>query len=257
MILTTPLGLTTLVVPCFNEASRLDDDAFLTLTDSQEYRMNLLFVDDGSSDRTRDRLQGLCALRPERISMLALDRNRGKAEAVRRGLLEAVSGASDAVGYVDADLSTPVGEIQRLLGVFKASRMEVLIGARVALLGRDVRRNTHRHYLGRIFASAASWALQLRVYDTQCGAKLFLSTPLLKSAIEQPFISRWAFDVELLGRLLTGSRTHTAMPSSQIMEEPLRIWVDKPGSKLGSWQMARTAFELLRIARRLRRDRRR
>ena len=72
------------------------------------------------------------------------------------------------------------------------------MGSRVKLLGRSIERKIWRHYTGRIFATAASIVLGIPVYDTQCGAKLFRAGPEIRSCFEQPFHSRWFFDVELI-----------------------------------------------------------
>lgn len=239
----------TVVVPCFNEAERLDETPLLTFLDRCT-EASLLFVDDGSTDATAGRLAAVAARRPARIEVLSLSPNGGKAEAVRQGMLRALDRGAGMVGYLDADLSTPPDELLRLRAAFARpdAQVEVVLGARVALLGTDIERSAVRHYLGRIFASAASLILQARVYDTQCGAKLFRATPALGSALATPFISRWAFDVELLGRLLAGGPSVPALPLSAIVEVPLATWHDIRGSKLGPLAMARTLGELGRIA---------
>ena len=84
------------------------------------------------------------------------------------------------------------------------------------------------------------------VYDTQCGAKLFRATPALAVALDDRFLSRWAFDVELLGRLLTGGATRP-LPLSAIVEVPLAVWRDVKGSKLGAGAMVRSLQDLARI----------
>ena len=83
------------------------------------------------------------------------------------------------------------------------------------MMGTDIRRSAVRHYTGRLFATAGSLVLGVPVYDTQCGAKAFRVTDALRAALAEPFVSRWAFDVEVLGRLLRstdgrggGARTH-------------------------------------------------
>jgi dolichyl-phosphate beta-glucosyltransferase len=237
----------TVVVPCYNEAERLDEVPLLAFLDRCG-EASLLFVDDGSTDATAARLAGIAARRPARVDMLSLTPNGGKAEAVRQGLLTALGRGAGLVGYLDADLSTPPDELLRLRAAFERPQVEVVLGARVALLGTDIERSAVRHYLGRIFASAASLILRARVYDTQCGAKLFRASPALTAALATPFISRWAFDVELLGRLLAGSATAPALSLSAIVEVPLATWHDIGGSKLGPLAMARTLGELGRIA---------
>jgi hypothetical protein len=106
------------------------------------------------------------------------------------------------------------------------------MGARVALLGTAIERRAARHYAGRLFASAASVALGVRVYDTQCGAKVFRRSDALVAATAHPFRSRWAFDVELLDRLLQGGGGAAPMPASALLEVPLQSWRDVPGSRL-------------------------
>jgi glycosyltransferase involved in cell wall biosynthesis len=243
----------TLVVPCYNEGARLDDEAFLSLVGDDE-ALRLLFVDDGSKDDTARRLATLAARSP-RISTFSLDRNRGKAEAVRLGLERALGGQPDFVGYLDADLATPVSEVRRLVGLLRAGNASVLLASRVSLLGRDIQRQPARHYLGRIFASVASLVLQLKVYDTQCGAKFFRATPALAAALAHPFLSRWIFDVELLGRLLTGGAGVPPLRVDEVVEEPLLSWRDVPGSKLRPRHAAIAAKDMARIAVDLRRRR--
>ena len=128
----------------------------------------------------------------------------------------------------------------------------VVMGARVALLGTAIQRRALRHYLGRLFATAASIILGLPVYDTQCGAKFFRDTPALRGALTGPFSSRWAFDVELIGRLLRGDGGAAPLGAADFVEIPLRCWTDVPGSKVSSVQMMRAACDLVAVARELR-----
>jgi hypothetical protein len=118
----------------------------------------------------------------------------------------------------------------------------------VQLLGRSIERNYTRHYVGRVFATCASLSLGLPVYDTQCGAKLFRRTDALAAALATPFTSRWAFDVELLARLVRPQRGVAPIDISRIREEPLLTWTDIPGSKLRPWAALRGGFDLLRLA---------
>jgi glycosyltransferase involved in cell wall biosynthesis len=240
-------GAVTLVFPCFNEGERLRKGAFLQLL-ATEVQVSLLFVDDGSTDHTADLLATLRAGKPRQIAVHTLARNSGKAEAVRQGLLRALEEDSEIIGYFDADLATPVPEIKRLIGIMRERGPAVLLGSRVALLGRQIERTAVRHYLGRVFATLSSALLHLTVYDTQCGAKLFRRSHTLAVALEEPFLSRWTFDVELLGRLLAG-RPPAAAPldPALVMEEPLHAWRDVPGSKLRPRHMFIAACDLARV----------
>jgi glycosyltransferase involved in cell wall biosynthesis len=244
-----PAATVHLVMPCFNERSRLAVDEICSLTSDE--RVSLVMVDDGSTDGTLELLRAL-----ERdshdISVIALPANVGKGEAVRAGLTSALAAKPTWVGYVDADMSTPASEVLRLLDLAQATdRFDVVFGARVAMLGRHVQRSSFRHYAGRVFATLASLVLSKAVYDTQCGAKLFRRTEALHRSISVPFRSRWAFDVELLGRL------HAAgIDPSRFWEEPLQVWRDADGSRRSVAASVRATASLLSIWRDLRASRR-
>jgi hypothetical protein len=126
----------------------------------------------------------------------------------------------------------------------------MVIGARVKLLGRKIERRAARHYIGRVFATAVSAILGLPVYDTQCGAKLFRVSPSIDALFQQPFLSRWIFDVEILARLIQGRRGKQLPPPEQVVYEyPLVEWRDVPGSKLTCGDFLRAGWELGRIYR--------
>jgi glycosyltransferase involved in cell wall biosynthesis len=241
---------TIVVVPAHNEQDRLRLERFSAFAAA---RVHLIFVDDGSTDSTPAMLHTLDG---PWVEVLTLDRNVGKGEAVRRGLQRAVERGAGIAGYLDADLATPEGEMLRLLRTLaNRPHHDVVLGARVGLLGRSITRRAWRHYVGRVYATAAAAVLHCRVYDTQCGAKAFRVTPAFAHAIGAPFGSRWAFDVELLGRLRVGTATVPAVPIERFIEIPLEMWVDVAGGKLTVPAATRAAAELLAIPRRLRRYR--
>jgi glycosyltransferase involved in cell wall biosynthesis len=237
--------LLALVIPCYNEADRLDPAAFLHFLATHP-AVHLILVDDGSRDGTGAMLERIRAAAPEAVTTLRNAVNQGKAEAVRAGLLAGIARHAALVGFFDADLSTPLGTVDDFLAVLQARpEVEFVLGSRVMLMGRDIRRKPARHYLGRVFATGASLALDLPVYDTQCGAKILRVTPATARIVGEPFRSRWIFDVELIARYL-------ALPSGpgeparrdRLYELVLPQWHDKAGSKLRWYDFARAMLEL-------------
>ncbi|MHA1943740.1 MAG: glycosyltransferase [Candidatus Thorarchaeota archaeon] len=244
------------VVPCYNETRRLPVSKFEAfLGDASDVRF--VFVDDGSNDGTRELLRALAQEHAGRVVLVELPTNRGKAEAVRAGILRAFEGQPAYVGFWDADLATPLPALLEFRSLLDARPdLEMVFGARVVLLGRSIERRALRHYLGRVAATAISLALGLRVYDTQCGAKLFRATPCVRGLFEAPFASRWLFDVEILARFIRSLGGDPSAAKDAIYEYPLTQWVDVEGSRLTPADYGRAAVDLLRIWRRYLRGRR-
>ncbi|MBX2995747.1 MAG: glycosyltransferase family 2 protein [Bdellovibrionaceae bacterium] len=230
-----------LVIPCYNEENRLKSDQLLAfLTQSPDFE--LLLVDDGSQDGTWRVIEALAAQNP-RAQGLKLEKNQGKAEAVRRGVMKALENPElQFVGYFDADLATPLEESHRMLRYFNEQPYyQMILGSRLRKLGNQIERRWSRHLLGRLFATAVSQILHLPVYDTQCGAKLFRA-PIARVLFKERFVSPWFFDVEILARHLAQKGS-----ANQIFEMPLKIWIHQPGSKLRSSDYLRVPIELLKI----------
>jgi glycosyltransferase involved in cell wall biosynthesis len=234
-----------LVVPCYNEAARLDPDAFAHFIATHP-GVRLVMVDDGSVDGTLDVLERIRTAAPAAVSIIRLAPNRGKGEAVRAGIVAAIAGNPAVVGFFDADLSTPLAVVDDFMAVLRRRPdVEFVLGSRVLLMGRDVKRRAWRHYPGRVFATAVSLALDLPVYDTQCGAKMLRLNAATGTLFATPFRSRWIFDVELIARYLRLPVT-PGDPSrrDRLYELVLPAWHDKRGSKLHWYDFARAMVEL-------------
>lgn len=235
------------VIPCFNEAQRFDAAQAAALL--VPANVHLVLVDDGSTDQTWSILEAFVSGLPSeirsRVMIQKLESNQGKAEAVRRGMLHGIEHGAEYVGYLDADFATPATEMARLIEVATAGQAKAVLAARWLHLGANINRSLWRHYAGRVFATLASTVLALKVYDTQCGAKLFLVTEALERSIGGRFISKWAFDVELIGRL------RHSYEISDFLEVPLQTWVDVAGSKLSFIEMLEATLALWQIHRSL------
>lgn len=215
--------------------------------------LRLLLVNDGSTDGTGALLESAAERHPGRVEVLNLPHNQGKAEAVRQGVLRALRDPGvTMVGFLDADLATPLSAIPSLAQVLRdRPHIDAVLGSRVKLLGREIERSALRHYLGRVFATVASLVLNLPVYDTQCGAKMFRANQAIREVFEEPFGSRWVFDVEILARMLQRNGSARA-----VYELPLETWKDVPGSKVRPIDFARAIGEAAKIYRRYRLPRR-
>lgn len=237
-----------LVIPCFNEVGRLRRAAFEAFLDERR-DWGLLFVDDGSRDGTWAILEAMGKRHPEQVRTLRLERNSGKAEAVRRGMLEAPWNDLAYLGYWDADLAAPLSELDGFLRILEQRReVAAVLGSRVRMLGHTVVRSRRRYLLGRIFAACAAKLLQLPVYDPQCGAKLFRASARVRALFQQPFCSNWAFDVELLARMVASGADLGS--GGCVYELPLSEWRDVGGSKLRHLGGTQALADLWRIRRR-------
>ena len=111
------MARSTMVIPCYNEAARLDDAALLSLVDGDADGIALLLVDDGSRDETPARLAALAQKVPERIQALSMQPTAARRRRCARACRRRWKTGAEVVGYFDADLSTPVSEIRRLLAI--------------------------------------------------------------------------------------------------------------------------------------------
>lgn len=227
-----------LVVPCYNEALRLPLERFETY---QNPEVHFLFVNDGSTDETLTVLKNLCL--KTNADFFSLDINQGKAEAVRQGILHLLENKeiseSDWVGFWDADLATPLFEIQNFINFrkfYENQNVQAIWGSRVYRLGAEIRRSAQRHYISRIFATLMYSLFKIQSYDSQCGAKLF-KPQLAKDVFKTPFISRWIFDVEILIR----------SKQAITIEYPLKEWIDVEGSKITLKETIRILKDIFKV----------
>ncbi|EFC91084.1 glycosyl transferase family 2 [Dethiosulfovibrio peptidovorans DSM 11002] len=242
---------TWIIVPCFNEGRRLNLDAFRKYLRSHE-DTGFCFVDDGSQDNTWARLEPMRSGFPRQTTALHLNRNSGKAEAVRSGINFTLKRTATAryVGFWDADLATPLDEIDSFRHILRENdSFAVASGSRIRRMGASIERSVLRDLEGRVFAALASLVLGLGFRETQCGAKLF-ERSLAERIFQDPFISSWGFDVEIFARVLRlYGRERT---KKLICEVPLRSWREIPGSKMDLAGKLRSLTDLVLIFHRYR-----
>ncbi len=232
-----------IIIPCYNEANRLNIDAFKAFQDSS-ISFDLCFVNDGSQDNTLKILQAF-AKTTKRITVIHLKNNVGKAEAIRQGVLQLKD--YSYLGYLDADLSTPLSEISRLLDIAKHESLEFVLGSRIKIIGSSIKRKAYRHFFGRVVATCIdSVILKLEIYDTQCGAKI-IKNELAQTLFKAPFKTKWLFDVELLARLK--QEKGIAYTKSNIREIPLLEWHDAGDTRITFFEFLKTPLDLLKIYR--------
>ena len=235
-----------IIIPCYNEADRLDTNKFIDYL-SKNTHLHFIFIDDGSTDNTNLIIKQIILKFNSLASLLINERNKGKAESVRLGVIESYKMNPDFIGFLDADLSAPIGEIDNLLKIIKKDKTkEVVFASRIQLIGSEIKRNYFRHFFGRVFATVVSNILNLPVYDTQCGAKIF-SRKICDDIFYEQFISPWLFDVELFARLLNVYGIERTIQMSY--EHPVCKWVDIDGSKVKPIYFLKAPFELLKIVR--------
>lgn len=231
----------TIIIPCYNEANRLPAAEYRKFLSENEDM--LIFVNDGSTDATLPLLYSLQQEYPSQITVLDLEKNSGKAETIRQGMLWATHLQPDAIiGFMDADLATPLEELIYFKTAFRDPRLSFVFGSRIARIGANIHRYQARHYLGRVIATFISNYLRLPVNDSQCGAKFF-HAGFARQLFAEPFVSRWIFDVEIFRRIsLMGIRV-----DSCTLELPLHTWIEKGGSKLVLRDMIKLPWEFYRV----------
>jgi dolichyl-phosphate beta-glucosyltransferase len=235
-----------LVVPCYNEAERFSIDYWQDVIQSDS-NIGWVFVNDGSSDSTGELLRRAVSM--SNCMIINYERNLGKGNAIRIGFLSALESSPDCelIGYIDSDGAFSRHDIVKLTNKTIEitsnqldNSLDAMLSSRVALAGREIRRNPSRHYLGRVVATFLTRSWIDAPYDTQSGFKIFRNTESLRSALENDFKTSWFVDIELLTRIgnLNGGLLN-------IWEEPLTFWRDIAGSKLKLSKIPKLLIEIL------------
>ena len=215
-----------IVIPCYNEGSRLDLDLFKTFL-NKHTNVILLFVNDGSQDNTEEILSEINNLHNTKV--INFKKNRGKAKVVQTGINTLTNENIKYIGFWDADLSTPLDDIINFINILNNNNsLSGVIGSRILKLGNNIIYKRKRRYYGRIlmFILYFKPLKNIPVYDSQCGAKLFRKD-YAKIVFEKPLSTNWLFDIEILIRL-----DNLKPVKESILELPLDKWVHKSDSKI-------------------------
>ena len=231
-----------LLIPAYNEEERLARTLPLILDylDERGIAAEVLVADDGSTDRTA-RLAGEL-LGADRGRVLSRPDNRGKGDAVRRGVLAA---AGRWVLLTDADLSTPIEEHGKLEAVARDYDTDVVIGSRGLPDSRiELHQSTLRESMGKTFNLLVRSLTGLPFADTQCGFKL-MDRQRVRPLFERMVVDGFAFDVELLFLCMR--------LGLQVREVPV-VWRNDPRSTVGLLGAPpRMLLDILRVRWRFRR----
>ena len=231
-----------MLVPCFNEGSRLNLKFWQEIVD--ELECEWLFINDGSTDDTLEKLESIIG-----IKVLSFDENEGKAEAIRKGInfvLENPEFVDYNIGYIDSDDAFIVEDIKKVLDKFNSFKedFDAIWVSRVALAGRKISRNTKRHLISRVIVTLLGFVYKEMPYDPQTGFKIFKARTFSKEITNKKFKTRWFIDLEILTRMESVNKRKL-----HIWEEPVSYWRDIPGTKIKGLEKLRIIIEFLRVFR--------
>ena len=227
------------VVPAYNEETRLRPTldaicAHLRADPDRWGDWELIVVDDGSTDSTAKIAKEAAADEP-RIHVVASEDNRGKGSALRQGVLASYG---RRVLVTDADLATPIEELDRLDERLAAGDTAAAIGSRAHPDSRiEVHQRRLREWLGRIGNRLIRTVAVSGIRDTQCGFKLF-DGDKARDAFADSRLDGWGIDVEIL--------RHFRREGWPVAEIPVR-WSHQEGSKVRPLDYGRVLLELVRL----------
>jgi dolichyl-phosphate beta-glucosyltransferase len=187
-----------IIVPAFEEESRLTDPVreILAFVESEKLSAELIIVDDGSRDKTFEKSEKVCLEFPEiQTKVIRYEENRGKGFAIKTGLLAA---QADIAIFSDADLSTPIEELYKLVKPIQADEFDVTFGSRAldrSLIGTH--QPWRREQGGKVMNLIIKTMSGLKFSDTQCGFKAF-NMNKFRPLLDVMTIDRFGFDVEFL-----------------------------------------------------------
>lgn len=191
-------SLISIIIPAYEESERVGGSIQKVLAYIEREKLNaeLIVVDDGSKDATTEVAKKCCAEFPElQTKVIRYDKNRGKGFAVKTGLLEAYG---DIALFSDADLSTPIEELPKLMKPIRDNEYDLTFGSRALnrkLIG--TRQPWRREQGGKVFNLVVRTLTGLPFWDTQCGFKAF-NMLKFRPLLDVMQIDRFGFDVEFL-----------------------------------------------------------
>jgi glycosyltransferase involved in cell wall biosynthesis len=226
-----------IIIPFFNEEKRLTIEPFIQFA-KENSNILLLLVNDGSNDETLQLLKQIQEKSPHNIDILDLKKNVGKGNAIRAGMEKIITQQIPFIAYIDADLSVSFDEILKLYTLIQAEKHDAIFGSRLKKNGSDIQRSRFRHIAGRTVATIIETHFKIGCYDTQCSAKIF-NAKFLKPTIQDPFYTRWFFDIEII------LRARKLDSDFKVTEIPLDKWEHKPGSKINMFSFFNVMKEIL------------
>ena len=235
---------TCIVIPCYNEVKGIAIKEYHFFLDNHPDVM-ICFVNDGSTDKTLEVINTIKRDFTNQVHIVSLLKNSGKAEAVRQGINYCNQNFSHQfIGFLDADLATTLEEFMEV-STYMREEIVFCFGSRISKIGSTIERENSRFLIGRIIATFISHILDLKVYDTQCGCKVF-SKEISLSLFKKEFISKWLFDVELFFRMKLLFGKPTAI--KKMYEVPLRSWIEKGNSKVKATYFFKLWIDLYNIS---------
>ncbi|MFN2393222.1 MAG: dolichyl-phosphate beta-glucosyltransferase [Pyrinomonadaceae bacterium] len=187
-----------IIIPAFDEQARLGETIkkILNFVKRENLVTELIVVDDGSSDATSEVAKKTVAEFPDiKSNVIRYEENRGKGYAVRKGLL---ASTGDIAIFSDADLSTPIEELPKLVEPIRRGKFDVTFGSRAldrSLIG--TRQTRRREQGGKVFNLIVRIITGLPFWDTQCGFKAF-NMRKFRPLLDVMTVERFGFDVEFL-----------------------------------------------------------
>ncbi|WP_276167525.1 response regulator [Zobellia alginiliquefaciens] len=233
------------IIPCYNEEDRLSGPEFKSFA-HKNLGYHLCFVNDGSTDKTLEVLHELRKGHESNISVYNCEKNGGKAEAVRQGILHMMQDEQlDYIGYLDADLSTDFRDFDDLVKTIEGSQFKIVSGSRISRMGANITKESARKIISMTINMIIQTILGMPFKDTQCGAKI-MDREIASTMFNKKFITKWLFDVEIFMRMRKFYGKEEA--KRIICEQPLKRWIHADGSKLSMKDSVKIVGQLARIA---------
>jgi len=233
------------VIPCYNEEKRLLSEEFTDFI-IKNPGYHLCFVNDGSTDNTLEVLNNLRKGKEDFITVYNCQKNRGKAEAVRQGMLFMAQKADlDYIGFLDADLSTNLTDFDDLVSTIENSNYKIVSGSRISRMGAYITKESARKIISLTINFIIRKILSMDFKDTQCGAKIF-HKEVIDISFGKKFVTQWIFDVEVFKRI----KLHFGLKKAKEMvcEQPLKRWIHADGSRLSMKDFIKIFGQLGQIA---------